>query len=167
MFSPPVPPDPVGPGQESVWNYPRPPKLERTEHRIRIVFNGVELANSTKAWRLLETSHPPTYYIPAEDIKMEHLRELPGTTFCEFKGYATYYDVQVGDKVARQSAWAYLKPTPGYEGIANCYGFYANKMDECYVGDERATPQPGDYYAGWVTKDIVGPFKGIPGSRFW
>lgn len=156
-----------GPGQESVWDYPRPPRLEDVDKRIRVVFNGVTIADTHRAKRVLETSHPPVYYIPPEDIKMQHLSPTKRTTFCEWKGQAQYYTVAVQDKQASSAAWSYPEPTPDFEPIKDYVAFYANSMDECYVGDEVATPQPGSFYGGWITSNIVGPFKGEPGSRGW
>jgi uncharacterized protein (DUF427 family) len=156
-----------GPGQESVWDYPRPPRLEPTPRRLRVVFAGVVIAETTRGLRLLETSHPPTYYIPPEDIRTEHLRPAPGGSFCEFKGQASYYSVVVGERRADGAAWTYLSPTPGYTAMKGAVAFYASRMDACYVDDERVTPQPGDFYGGWITADVVGPFKGGPGTWGW
>jgi uncharacterized protein (DUF427 family) len=158
---------PPGPGQESVWDYPRPPRLEDTHRRIRIVFNGVTIADSQQAKRVLETSHPPVYYIPLEDIKMSYLSTTPGGSWCEWKGQARYYTVTVGEKQAPKAAWSYPEPSPAFAPIKNYVAFYAGLMDACYVGDERVTPQPGNFYGGWITGDIVGPFKGEPGSEGW
>jgi uncharacterized protein (DUF427 family) len=158
---------PPGPGQESVWDYPRPPRLEPTARRIRIVFNGVTLADSVRAQRVLETSHPPVYYIPPADIQMQYLTPSPQSSFCEWKGRAVYYSLAVGDRQVDQVAWAYPEPSPGFAPIAGALAFYAAPMDACYVDDERVTPQPGGFYGGWVTADVVGPFKGGPGTWGW
>lgn len=160
-------PIPPGPGQESVWDYPRPPRLEDIRRRIRVVFNGVTIADSRRAKRVLETSHPPVYYIPPEDIKMTYLSPASGSSWCEWKGQARYSTVTVGDKQAPKAAWAYPEPTSDFAPIKNYVAFYANLMDACYVDDERVLPQPGDFYGGWITGDIVGPFKGEPGSEGW
>ncbi len=155
------------PGQESVWDYPRPPRLEPTGKRIQIVFQGVEIANTTAAYRVLETSHPPVYYLPPADIRMEYLRPAEGGSLCEWKGQASYYDLAVGSVTLPQVAWTYLKPTPSFAAIAGYIAFYAGPMDACMVDGERVTPQPGGFYGGWITRDIVGPFKGEPGTWGW
>ncbi len=158
---------PVPPGKESVWDYPRPPRVEETPRHIRVIFNGVVIADTTRALRVLETSHPPTYYIPPEDIRMAHLRPSQRRSFCEFKGQASYYDVTVGDRIAEDAAWCYERPARGYERIAGYVAFYASRMDACYVDDEQVVAQPGDFYGGWITSEIVGPFKGGPGTWGW
>ncbi|MBE2198444.1 MAG: DUF427 domain-containing protein [Anaerolinea sp.] len=162
-------PQPIkpGPGQESVWDYPRPPRLEATTKHIQIVFNGVTIAATRRAYRVLETSHPPVYYIPPQDIEMACLRPSPGSSWCEWKGQAIYYTVQVQGKEAPQVAWAYPRPTPGFAPIKDYVAFYAAPMDICTVDGERVTPQPGNFYGGWITGDIVGPCKGEPGTMGW
>lgn len=155
------------PGQESVWDYPRPPRLEDTDKHIQIIFNGIAIVDTRNAKRVLETSHPPSYYIPPEDIKIEYLIQTPQSSFCEWKGLAVYYSVRVGDKEAQNIAWFYPNPTPNFASIKDHVAFYAHPMDVCYVDGERVTPQPGNFYGGWITSDIVGPFKGIPGSWGW
>ena len=155
------------PGQESVWDYPRPPRLEDVNKQIQIIFNGVEIANTRNAKRVLETSHPPVYYIPPSDIKMEYLVRTPNSSFCEWKGRAGYYTIVVGDKQAENVAWFYPDPTPSFATIKDYVAFYAHVMDACYVDGEKVQPQPGNFYGGWVTSDIVGPFKGVPGSWGW
>jgi uncharacterized protein (DUF427 family) len=154
-------------GQESVWDYPRPPRVEPTKKRIRVIVNGVVIADTTNAKRVLETSHPPTYYIPPEDIRMEYLTPTRQQTFCEFKGGASYWTIKVGDRVCENAAWGYKAPQKGYEAIKDHLAFYASRVDECYVDDERVQPQEGDFYGGWITSDIVGPFKGAPGTWGW
>jgi uncharacterized protein (DUF427 family) len=156
-----------GPGQESVWDYPRPPAVESVPQRVRVVLAGVTIADSTRALRVLETSHPPNYYLPPDDVDRQRLEMAPGTSWCEFKGGARYWTVQVGDRVEASVAWDYPEPSAGYEALASHLAFYAAPMDECRVGDELATPQPGGFYGGWVTSGVVGPFKGIPGSMGW
>ncbi len=158
---------PPGPGQESVWDYPRPPRVEPTSRRVRVVFGGVTIADTHRALRVLETSHPPTYYIPPDDIRMEYLTPTGRRSFCEFKGAAGYYTVQVGEKRADHAAWSYARPLPGYEAIAGYVAFYPSRMDACYVDDEQVVAQEGDFYGGWITSDIVGPFKGGPGTWGW
>ena len=156
-----------GPGQESVWDYPRPPRIEKSSKRIRIVFNKVVIAQSDRAQRVLETSHPPVYYIPREDVKMEHLRPAGGVSFCEWKGLASYFTVKIGDREAESAAWTYPDPTSDFELIKDHVAFYPSKMDACFVEDELVESQPGDFYGGWITKDIVGPFKGDVGTQGW
>lgn len=156
-----------GPGQESVWDYPRPPRLETTSKQIRIVLSGVTIADTTRAQRVLETSHPPVYYLPRDDVAREYLRPARGSSFCEWKGEASYYDIVVGDRVVAQAAWTYRQPSPAFAAITDYIAIYPGKMDECYVDGERVQAQPGDFYGGWITKDIVGPFKGDPGTWGW
>lgn len=155
------------PGQESVWDYPRPPRHEESGKHIQVVFNGVVIADTHRARRVLETSHPPVYYIPPEDVQMQYLASTPRTTFCEWKGAASYYTITVGDRASANAAWYYRQPTHPYEALAGYIAFYPGKMDACYVDGERVQPQPGDFYGGWITGDIVGPFKGEAGSHGW
>jgi uncharacterized protein (DUF427 family) len=152
---------------ESVWDYPRPPAVEDVPHRIKVVFNGEVIVDSQAAKRVLETSHPPVYYIPPADIKPGVLQAASGKTWCEWKGEASYYDVVVGDRTAAKAAWYYPNPAPSYAEIKDYVAFYASKMDACYVGDERARAQEGSFYGGWITANITGPFKGAPGTRGW
>ncbi len=160
-------PIPPAPDQESVWDYPRPPRLEPTAKRIQIIFNEVVIADTTGAYRVLETSHPPVYYLPIADIQQQYLVPAPATTFCEWKGRGSYYSLVVGDKTAPNVGWYYPTPTPDFAAIAGYVAFYAAPMDACYVEGERVTPQPGNFYGGWITSDIVGPFKGEAGSWGW
>ena len=156
-----------GPGQESVWDYPRPPRLEDTDRRIEIVFNGVTIADTRRAKRVLETSHPPVYYLPPEDVRMDLLTTAPGGSYCEWKGMAGYYTVTVGDRRADSVAWYYPNPTPTFAPLKDYIAFYPGRMDACFVNGERVTPQPGEFYGGWITSDVVGPFKGEPGTMGW
>lgn len=158
---------PPGPGQESVWDYPRPPRLEDTAKHLQVIFNGVAIADTQRAKRVLETSHPPTYYIPPEDIQLECLIQTPRSSFCEWKGQASYYTIQVGDRQVQNAAWFYTNPTPGFASIKDHVSFYAHLMDGCYVDGELVQAQAGDFYGGWITKDIVGPFKGGAGTWGW
>jgi uncharacterized protein (DUF427 family) len=160
----PIPPQP---GQESVWDYPRPPRLEPVAKHIQIIFNGTVIADTHQAFRVLETSHPPVYYIPPQDIRQGSVRPAPGSSWCEWKGQAAYFTVKVGDKVAKRVAWSYPRPTPAFEEIAGYLAFYAGPMDACMIDGEKARPQPGNFYGGWITDDIVGPFKGEPGTAGW
>jgi uncharacterized protein (DUF427 family) len=157
----------TGPGQESVWEYLRPPGLEDVNKHITITFNEVLIVDTFRAKRVLETSHPPVYYIPPEDMRSDVLIPVSGLSFCEWKGEATYYDVVVNEKRAARAAWSYPNPTPDFSGIQSYVAFYAHLMDACYVDGEQVQPQPGNFYGGWITKDIVGPFKGGPGSWGW
>lgn len=156
-----------GPGQESVWDYPRPPRVEPATRRVRVELGGEVVAESSRALRVLEKTSPPAYYVPREDVRMDLLEPGDGATFCEWKGRASYFDVRVGDRVAREAAWTYERPSPGYEAIAGHVAFYPGRVDACYLDEERVRPQPGTYYGGWVTGDVVGPFKGEPGSHSW
>ncbi|MDJ0641932.1 MAG: DUF427 domain-containing protein [Erythrobacter sp.] len=160
-------PDPVGPGQESVWDYPRPAIAEPTDRRIQIVHKDIEVVDSRAAWRTLETSHPPTYYIPQSDIAMEHLQPNPRRTMCEWKGQANYWDLAIGDARLEAVAWSYPSPTPAFAPIKDYLAFYPDPLDRCMVDGEAITPQPGSFYGGWISQYEAGPFKGVPGSRFW
>jgi len=160
----PIPPQP---GQESVWDYPRPAVWDDTSKPIKVVFNNVVLAETRRAKRVLETSHPPSYYIPPEDIQFEYLTQTPRQTFCEWKGRASYYTITVGEKSVNNAVWSFLEPTSNFVAIRGYCCFYARLMDACYVDDELVTPQPGLFYGGWITKDVVGPFKGEPGTMGW
>lgn len=156
-----------GPGQESVWDYPRPPSVADSHRHIRVVFNGQTIADTTRAQRVLETSHPPVYYIPLEDIKTEYLKPTSRQTICEYKGAARYYTVTVGDRSTANAAWYYPDPEAEYLPIKNYVAFYSSLMDACYVDDEQVQEQMGGFYGGWVTSEIVGPFKGGPGTLGW
>jgi uncharacterized protein (DUF427 family) len=157
-----------GPGQESVWDYPRPPRLEATNRHIQVVFNGQTVVDTHQAIRVLETSHAPVYYVPPPDVDRRLLIPVPGyTTLCEWKGQASYFDVLVGDRRAQRAAWTYHNPTPTFQAIKDYLAFYVQFMDLCLVDGEPARPQPGRFYGGWVTDDIVGPFKGEPGTEWW
>lgn len=156
------------PGQESVWDYPRPPRLEAVPETLRVVFNGEEIANTTRGFRVLETSHPPVYYFPQRDVRMKLARRHATTaSFCEWKGAAHYYDFTVGDKTGKKIAWAYDSPSPAFAAIDGYLAFYAGRVDACYVNEELVTPQPGGFYGGWITERIVGPFKGGEGTWGW
>ncbi len=158
---------PPAPGQESVWDYPRPPRLERTDKHLRVIFNGTLIAETRNALRVLETSHPPTYYFPPEDVQRQYLQPIERRTFCEYKGAAAYYSVVVGEKRAVAAAWYYPAPNPAYAALKDYIAFYASRMDACYVNDELVQAQAGDFYGGWITRDIVGPFKGAPDTWGW
>ena len=155
------------PGQESVWDYPRPPKLESVGRRLRVEFGGRVVADTEHAYRVLETSHPPNYYFPIDDVLPGALVPAGGSSYCEWKGRARYYDAVGGEVVAPAVAWAYDTPSPAFAPIAGHVAFYAAPMDACFVDDELVTPQPGGFYGGWITSSVVGPFKGDPGTRGW
>ena len=154
-------------GQESVWDYPRPPRAERTSKRIRVELADIVLADTRAALRVLETSHPPVYYIPPEDVAMEHLVESPHGSFCEWKGKARYYAVVVGSRRLEDVAWFYPDPARAFAALRGHVAFYPEPMDGCFVDGERVQSQPGDFYGGWITSDVVGPFKGGTGTRGW
>jgi uncharacterized protein (DUF427 family) len=161
-------PLPIGPGQESVWDYPRPPRVEPVSQVIRIVLAGETIVETSGAFRVLETSHPPTYYLPPRDIVPGVLHPSGSRpSVCEWKGVAIYFNVVASGEEMPNAAWAYPHPTPAFAHMADHVAFYCSMMDECWVGNELATPQPGGFYGGWVTSNIIGPMKGGPGSHGW
>lgn len=151
-----------GPGQESAWDYPRPPRVEPTSRRIRVEVGGEVIVDTTRALRVLETSHPPAYYVPVEDVREGALERTGRTSFCEWKGRAHYFAVTGGPRVERDAAWGY-DDGPLQGRVA----FYAHRADGCFVDGERVTPQEGEFYGGWITSDVVGPFKGGPDTWGW
>ena len=152
---------------EDVWAYPRPPRVEPVAERIRVIVDGVVVVDSTRAVRVLETSHPPVYYVPPSDVRMDLLSGGRGHSVCEWKGRATYHTLTVGSRRIEDVAWSYDRPLPGFEHIAGYLAFSPGRVDEAWVGDERATPQEGGFYGGWITSRIRGPFKGAPGTLGW
>ena len=160
-------PHPVAAGQESVWDYPRPPRIEAVDRRVTIDLGGQRILDTTDVVRVLETSHPPVYYVPIAAFTDGALVPARGSSFCEFKGYARYFDVLGGDTTVQGAGWNYPTPSHGYELLADRVAVYAGKMDRCTVDGEEVVPQPGGFYGGWVTSDIVGPFKGDPGTLGW
>jgi len=152
---------------ESVWDYPRPPRVEPVTKRVRVVHAGVVVADTDRAWRVLETSHPPVYYVAHAEIPPDALVAVPGQTLCEFKGVANYWDLTVADTRVERAAWSYERPSPGYEVLTGAVAFYPGRVDECTVGGERVRPQEGDFYGGWITAEVSGPFKGAPGTSGW
>lgn len=160
-------PDPVGPGQESVWDYPRPPRVESARRRVRIVLGGEVIVDTDDVVRVLETSHPPVYYLPISAFAPGALDGAEGSSFCEFKGRARYLDVRGGAKTRPQAAWNYPDPSRGFETLADRVAIYPGRMDSCTVDGVEVQPQPGGFYGGWITPDVVGPFKGGPGSMGW
>jgi uncharacterized protein (DUF427 family) len=160
-------PEPIAPGQESVWDYPRPPVIRASDEEIIVILGGVEICETRTSWRMLETGHPPTYYLPRSAFIEGSLRSAPGISFCEWKGRAAYLDVIGGGKIAARGAWYYPHPNARYAAIDDHVGIYAGAMDECLVDGERVVPQPGSYYGGWITSTVTGPFKGGPGTENW
>ncbi|MFD0522794.1 DUF427 domain-containing protein [Paractinoplanes durhamensis] len=152
---------------ESVWDYPRPPRVERSADRVTVVHLGRVIVDSGRCWRVLETSHPPVYYVPVEDIADGVLVPGDGRSHCEFKGVAGYWDLVLGDVLVRRVGWSYARPTAGYAEIAGAVAFYPSRVDECRVGGELVRAQDGDFYGGWITSGIAGPFKGGPGTMGW
>ena len=152
---------------ESVWDYPRPPAVRRCERTVRIELGGVVIAESGRALRVLETSHPPTLYLPLDDVATGVLAPAAGSSFCEFKGRAVYFDVAAGGRVAERAAWHYPEPDPAYAALLGHVSVYPGRMDGCWLGEERVRAQAGDFYGGWITADLAGPFKGPPGTRGW
>jgi uncharacterized protein (DUF427 family) len=156
-----------GPGQESVWDYPRPPRVEPVSQRIRVVVGGLTVADSTSAMRVLETAGAPTYYVPPAHVRLDLLVASRRRTTCEWKGEARYHSLVLPGRTIDEVAWSYPQPRAGFEAIRDHLAFYAGLVEEAWVGDERAWPQPGDFYGGWVTARVVGPIKGEPGSFGW
>ncbi|HTQ16654.1 DUF427 domain-containing protein [Mycobacterium sp.] len=160
-------PDPVKPGQESVWDYPRPPRLEAFGGAITVELGGQTIASTTRSWRVLETSHPPTYYLPRDCFTDGVLRPTTGASWCEWKGRASYFDLVTPARVAQKAAWTYTEPNSAFASIAGAIAVMPALVDACTVDGEKVTAQPGGFYGGWVTRRIAGPFKGIPGSAGW
>jgi uncharacterized protein (DUF427 family) len=153
---------------ERVWDYPRPPAVVPCDRPVRVVLGGIELADSTRALRVLETSHPPTIYVPPGDVRSDLLTPAAARpTWCEFKGAARYFDAVVGGRRVASVAWTFGDPAPGYEALRDHVAFYPGRVDEAWLGDERITAQEGDFYGGWISADLVGPFKGAPGTLAW
>lgn len=160
-------PDPVGPGQESVWTYPRPAIAEPSTRHVRIAHRGFVIADTRAAVRTLETSHPPSWYLPPADIDHGVLRRSDRRSFCEWKGEAIYWHVAIGKTVFHDAAWSYPNPTPAFEILRDHLAFYAAPFDHCTIDGEQVRPQAGGFYGGWITADLAGPFKGGPGSMGW
>ena len=155
-----------GPDQESVWDYPRPPRIDPDSRLVRILHEGVLIAESRSAVRILETASPPTFYIPPDDVRMGLLERARGASICEWKGSANYWSLVRDEQVLANVAWSYETPFPDFASIRGYLSFYPSKL-ECYVDENRVKPQPGDFYGGWITPEIVGPFKGDPGTGGW
>lgn len=157
-----------GPGQESVWDYPRPPALEPTSSRVRVVHAGRTIAETTRAIRILETSQPPGFYLPPDDVDLTVLTPSSTSTACEWKGLASYVDLTVpGSPTVADAAWTYPSPAPRFAAIAGHLAFYPQRVDACFVDDEQVEPNEGSFYGGWITSKVVGPFKGGPGTWGW
>jgi uncharacterized protein (DUF427 family) len=150
-----------------VWDYPRPPRVEPTTAVVEVILSGVTVVRTNRALRVLETSHPPTYYLPVQDFEPASLRPAVGQSFCEWKGVAAYFDVVAGSTVAARAAWGYPQPSPAFRELLDHVALYPSAMDACTVDGELVIAQPGDFYGGWITSRVVGPFKGGPGSRSW
>ena len=159
--------DPAGPGQESVWDYPRPPSAEVTDRHVVVEVGGRVVADSRRAVRVCETSHPPVYYVPRDDVADGVLVRGQGSSWCEWKGPATYWDIVVGDRIVAGAGWSYEDPSPGYEHLRGAVAFYPGLVDRATLDGVAVQPQPGGFYGGWITPDVVGPFKGAPGTLGW
>jgi len=159
--------DEPGRGQESVWDYPRPPRVERVVKPVRVEYAGVTVAETVRALRVCETASPPAYYVPLEDVRHGVLEPSGRTSLCEWKGVAQYWSVRVDARVTANAAWSYPMPLKGFEPLKDYVAFFAGRVDACYVGDEQVRPQPGGFYGGWITTELVGPFKGEPGTEGW
>jgi uncharacterized protein (DUF427 family) len=160
-------PEKAGPGQESVWDYPRPPRVEPSRQTVEIRLGGQVIARTTEALRVLETSHPPAYYLPMSTFIDGVLQPAAGSTYCEFKGAASYFDLVTPARTASSAGWTYPDPTRGFEALVDHVAVMPGAMDECRLNDEVVTPQAGGFYGGWITSRVVGPFKGAPGTWGW
>ncbi|MEM7410771.1 MAG: DUF427 domain-containing protein [Myxococcota bacterium] len=156
-----------GPGQESVWDYPRPPRLERVGKSVRVEFAGQIVAETHDALRICETASPATYYLPVRDVQKDCLVPAGGSSLCEWKGAARYFHIDAGNARAERAAWGYDEPLAPFEALAGHVAIFAGRVDACFVGDARVIPQPGPFYGGWITPDLVGPWKGEPGTEHW
>lgn len=152
---------------EDVWDYPRPPRLEPVREELRVTFASVEIARTSRGWRVLETSHAPTYYIPPDDVAAGVLEAASGASVCEWKGNAQYWSVVVGDRRAVRAAWSYPEPTDRFAPLRDHLAFYVGLMDQCSIDGVAAVAQPGDFYGGWVTPNLRGAIKGAPGTWGW
>ena len=152
---------------ESVWDYPRPPRVEPTDELVEVVLGGQVVARTTEALRVLETSHPPTYYLPRSAYAEGVLEPVHGSSFCEWKGHAAYFDLVAGDRRASRAGWTYPDPAEGFEAIRDHVAVMPGLVEECRVDGERVTPQAGGFYGGWITSRVRGPFKGEPGTSHW
>lgn len=152
---------------ENVWDYPRPPSIEPSDERIVIELGGHVIADSTRSLRVCETSHPPTYYLPTEAFVEGVLQPATGTSDCEWKGKASYFDLVTPERIASRAAWTYPEPSRGFAALADHVAVYPGRVDRCTVDGETVEPQGGDFYGGWITSRVTGPFKGAPGTMGW
>ncbi|MBC7801863.1 MAG: DUF427 domain-containing protein [Gemmatimonadaceae bacterium] len=152
---------------ERVADYPRPPRLERDPRRVQVVFAGVTIVDTDAAWRVLETTHPPSFYLPMSAFAAGTLVGSARSSFCEWKGHAQYFSIHAAGRVAADCAWGYADPSPAFAAIRDHVALYAGPMDGCFVDGERVVPQEGGFYGGWITSELIGPFKGGPGTMFW
>ncbi len=152
--------------RESVWDYPRPPRVEPVDRPVRVHLGDEQIVDTDRAVRVLETAGAPTVYVPPGVVRAEALRPVAGSSLCEWKGAASYFDVRAGGLVAERAAWAYHSPNRSYAELEGFVSFYPALL-ACFLGDERVEPQPGSFYGGWVTAEITGPIKGVPGSLGW
>jgi uncharacterized protein (DUF427 family) len=152
---------------ESVWDYPRPPRLEACNRHLQVIYAGQVIAETRHGYRVLETSHPPTYYFPPEEVNRKFIVPSDMHTYCEFKGQASYFTLNVKGQISENAAWCYPHPSPEFIAIRNYLAFYPSRVDACFVDGQKVQAQPGDYYGGWITSEIQGPFKGAPGTRYW
>lgn len=159
--------EPLGPGDESVWDYPRPPRVEESTKLVQVFFAGELVGESRQALRVLETSHPPVYYLPPEDVRLGLLTRTEHRSFCEFKGGAAYWTLRAGGETSEDAAWSYPNPARGFEALRDHLAFYPSRVSECFVDGERVSAQAGDFYGGWITAEIKGPFKGGAGTGGW
>ena len=159
--------EPHGSGEESVWAYPRPPRLEESAKHVQVYYAGALIADSRRAARVLETSHPPVFYLPPGDVRTDLLTRTAQKSFCEFKGGAVYWTLEPDGKEAPNAAWSYPNPSKGFEAIKDYLAFYPSRVEACFVDGERVAAQAGDFYGGWITRDIKGPFKGGAGTWGW
>ena len=153
--------------KECVWDYPRPPKVEHFLGEIRVEFNGKVIAKTNRALRVLETSNPPVYFIHQDQVELNYLFKRVRTASCCYKGTMKFFDIAFGDKRSDYAAWYIPKPTPEYDHLKDYIAFFAHKVDACFINNERVIPQPGEFYGGWITSNIVGPYKGLPGTDSW
>ncbi|GAC1513702.1 MAG: DUF427 domain-containing protein [Candidatus Dormibacteraceae bacterium] len=152
---------------ESVWGYPRPPRVEPLLRTARVEFDGITIASSGSALRVLETSHPPAIYFPPADVRLELLQPCQGMTVCEWKGQASYFNIVGERRESSSAAWSYPDPLPPYYVLKDYIAFYPGRVDACFIAAERVTAQTSDFYGGWITADILGPFKGGAGTSGW
>jgi uncharacterized protein (DUF427 family) len=153
--------------RERAADYLRPPRLERSTRRVRVILGGATIVDSTACWRVLETFHPPSWYIPRDAFAPGTLRHAAGQSICEWKGEAEYFDLSAGGVTAARAAWSYPAPTPAFAPIAGHVALYPGRVDACFLDDEKVVPQPSRFYGGWITSDVEGPFKGAPGTEGW